>query len=479
MHADGRVVTARIAPALRARAAPIVAGVAALLLAATATVIAHRSGRGSADAFAWPYIGYRVAGFTCIIGGATAWWRGSRPPLARLGLAFGAALFVRDLRESDDEFIRSAGVCLAYGWTGIAAQITLAWPSGQVRGAGPRCLLGLGYFGAVGSQVMRIIDPDHGARWADVGSWWAGIVSFAVAVVIINRWRQAITVERSADPLLLGFVIIAAVTALVAFVNANGDATSDLDVLPIIVSLAVLPVAAVAYGRLLSQLHQLRAAREETLVVLEEVTLSRRRVAEAAFAERHRIQRDLHDGAQQGLAALQLRLSETQRALQAGSNGDVALARQHLDQARTQLGEAVERLRDLVQAIYPAVLRDYGLLVALEEIARQLPLPLILDIAETRWADELEVTAYLCAMEAITNALRHADATRIAVTIEETPDAVLLGVVDDGRGEALPPDKGGLSMLKDRVETFGGTVHHFTSVRGAGTRIILRLPKES
>jgi signal transduction histidine kinase len=420
----------------------------------------------------------RAVAVAAVVAGASAWGRGRRVPLARLVLLMGAALFVRDLRELDVPLLPQVGLAFAYLWTALAAHVALGWPTGRVRRTPDRVLLALCYLAATGTQAMRVPDYPRGDTWARAGSAAAAVLTVAVLVAVVVRWWSRPSHESRGDLVVLCFALVGAVAVAVALVNVRGWDSPQLDALPVVAALCVVPVAGLAYVRLRRQLAEVQASRRESLLALGEVERSRRRIVEATFAERRRIQRDLHDGAQAGLAVAALRLWEVEHALGGpGVPPDVAAARDRLGQAQAQLAEAVTRLRQLVQAIYPAVLRDHGLLVALEEVADTLPVPLLLDVPDRRWDAELERCVYFCALEAVTNAVRHAAASRIEVGVaEHAAGGLVLTVQDDGRGGARAPATGGLRMLADRVDTFGGELREFRSEPGKGTCLVVHLP---
>jgi signal transduction histidine kinase len=297
-----------------------------------------------------------------------------------------------------------------------------------------------------------------------------------VVVVIGRRWWRRRDDERPTELFVASIVDVGLIGAWVAFLNAGDDESFRVDVVPVVVGVAVVPVAVLTFLRLRAQLLEVQVSRRSALQALSEVEQSRRRIVEAAVAERHRIQHDLHDGAQQGFAAVQLLLWDTQRAVSANPSPDLDAARRNLATAARQVAESIDGLRALVQGIYPAVLHDHGLLAALEEVAQQSTVPLVLDIPARRWANELEITAYFCVKEAVANALKHAQASRIDVAAADDDYGLALRIEDDGLGEALPPWDGGLRMLQDRVEAFGGRITDFRSTRGAGTLIAMLLP---
>jgi signal transduction histidine kinase len=211
--------------------------------------------------------------------------------------------------------------------------------------------------------------------------------------------------------------------------------------------------------------------RAELRASVTEVRGSRARLLEAGRQERRRLERDLHDGAQQRLVALSLRLG----VLQAQLGGDPA-ARRVLTEARQDLAASLTELRDIAHGLYPAVLSGHGLAVALESVAAQAPLPVRLAVRLAgRPPEPVEVAAYYVVCECLTNVGRHAGAAAATVTVDRTGDAVVVEVLDDGVGGADTERGSGLRGLADRVEAVGGTLRVW-SPAGGGTRVRAELP---
>jgi signal transduction histidine kinase len=202
---------------------------------------------------------------------------------------------------------------------------------------------------------------------------------------------------------------------------------------------------------------------------LEQVRASRARIVEAGLAERRRLERDLHDGAQQRLLALTMQLGAVRTAVADERT------RSLVDSARSDLREAVAELRDLARGLHPAVLSQAGLGPALESVAERLPVPVALDVPARRFDPTVESAAYFLACEAMTNAAKHADATSVRVCVREVPDRLLVEVLDDGVGGASASPGGGLAGLQDRVAALGGTLT-VDSPPGHGTRIAASIP---
>jgi signal transduction histidine kinase len=204
---------------------------------------------------------------------------------------------------------------------------------------------------------------------------------------------------------------------------------------------------------------------------LDELQGSRARVIDAGQKERQRLERNLHDGAQQRLIALSLDLSLLEQRL-----GGDSEATTRLDQARRQIALSLEELRDVARGIHPAVLSGHGLQVALESITARAPIPVRLTVElDGRMQERLEVVAYYVVSESLTNIAKHARATRATVAVGREDGKVVVDVVDDGIGGADTKRGSGLSGLADRVEALGGTLRVWTP-QGGGTHVKAEIP---
>lgn len=201
---------------------------------------------------------------------------------------------------------------------------------------------------------------------------------------------------------------------------------------------------------------------------LAEVKASRARIVAAGLAERRRLEQNLHDGAQQRLLALSIQLTNLRTAAPDATAGRL------IDEACANLRDATRELRELAHGLHPATLTQAGLGAALESVARRFPLPVLLAIPARRWAEATESAMYFVACEALTNAVKHAEATRVSVTVAEQQGYLRLQVADDGVGGATRPGHG-LTGIRDRVAAAGGT-WRLTSRAGEGTTITVTLP---
>jgi signal transduction histidine kinase len=211
----------------------------------------------------------------------------------------------------------------------------------------------------------------------------------------------------------------------------------------------------------------------EVLATLEEVRASRVRILEAADAERRRVERDIHDGAQQRLVALGLTLRLARN--HAATTGDEQLATE-LEGAADQLKGALAELRELAQGIHPATLSRAGIGPALRSLAELSPVPVeIRHTPHERLPAGVEAAAYFVVSEALANTAKHAGASRISVVVKRTGDLLMVDIQDDGSGGAGTGGGSGLVGIRDRVTALGGRLE-ISSPRGVGTTIHVEIP---
>jgi len=202
---------------------------------------------------------------------------------------------------------------------------------------------------------------------------------------------------------------------------------------------------------------------------LEEVRNSRLRIVEAAEVERRRIERDLHDGAQQRLISIGLALRHVQHEL-GGSATDVT---RMLEVAVEEVTDTIEELRDLARGIRPGVLDD-GLAPALRDLAHRAQLPVVIDVPDVRYPKDVETAAYFIACEGVTNAVKHSRASHLGLEVHQLDGRLVVRVSDDGVGGAEMHDGGGLVGVSDRVAAQGGHLR-IESAPGQGTTLIAEL----
>jgi signal transduction histidine kinase len=208
--------------------------------------------------------------------------------------------------------------------------------------------------------------------------------------------------------------------------------------------------------------------------LIEELRASRQRLVAAQDEERRRLERNLHDGAQQQLVALSVKM----RLLKVLARKDPEKTDELVDQLQADSQDALDNLRDLARGIYPPLLADRGLAAALEAQARKAAIPVEVEPdGIARYDQEAEATAYFCVLEAIQNVAKYADASRVIVHLAEEEGHLTFTVTDDGQGfdvEATPKGSG-LQNMADRVDAVGGTLV-VDSVPQRGTRVAGRIP---
>ena len=210
--------------------------------------------------------------------------------------------------------------------------------------------------------------------------------------------------------------------------------------------------------------------RVEVKAQLAQVAASRARIIEAGWEERRRLERDVHDGAQQRLVSLGIELRRMQRSLP----NEVLVIAAALDQAVNEIGNAIADLRHIAAGIRPARLDD-GLAPALRDLARGAPLTVEISATAERLPPSVESAAFFVACEAMTNAIKHAGASRVDVRAVRERDTLILTVQDDGKGGAVAGVGSGLVGLADRVDAHGGRLR-IVSPLGAGTLVEAELP---
>jgi signal transduction histidine kinase len=276
----------------------------------------------------------------------------------------------------------------------------------------------------------------------------------------------------------------------VAYADVEGEIARRMLALGFRASIAVpIQVAGSTWGALVAALREAQDAPEHTdrrleafaeLVALavasaqarDDLAASRRRIIEAGDAERRRIERNLHDGAQQRLVALSVGL----RLVQSKIRESPEEAGELVSNVVSELSQALRELRELAQGIHPAVLTERGLATALDVLAARTPLPVELDVAvDDPLPPPVEAAAYYVVSEALANVVKHARADAARVRVVRTNGHALVDVSDDGEGGADPDHGSGLCGLRDRVETLNGRLV-VESHSGRGTRIRAELP---
>ena len=258
-----------------------------------------------------------------------------------------------------------------------------------------------------------------------------------------------------------------------------------IDTLPeaLVVAVVALPLSVLAGVLLVTGLSRAHVAlgwallgpsrRARLADRVEELTESRSRVLAATLSERRKIERDLHDGAQQRLVTLAMELGIAREKM----TDDPADARKHVEEAHDEAKRALAELRELVRGIHPAVLSDRGLDAALSALSDRCPVPVEVEVEfEERPPEAVETTAYFVVAEALTNVTKHSGASEARVAVRRVPgDRLVVEVVDDGRGGVDTEAGTGLLGLADRLAALDGRLF-VESPSGGPTRVRAELP---
>jgi len=207
--------------------------------------------------------------------------------------------------------------------------------------------------------------------------------------------------------------------------------------------------------------------------LIAELRASRQRLVRAQDDERRRLERNLHDGAQQQLVSLSVKV----RLAQSLVGQEDERARDMLDEVRADSRAALEELRDLARGIYPPLLADRGLAAALGAQARKSPIPVSIDPeGSRRYSEDVESAVYFCVLEALNNVAKYAEASHVTVHLSEREGNLRFEVTDDGQGFACGVSTGtGLRGMADRMDAIGGRLH-VASEPGRGTTVVGEVP---
>ena len=307
---------------------------------------------------------------------------------------------------------------------------------------------------AVPAQVRttRPCTPAEAEALASVavaGDTWLGAWAPSLAARPVGPPRERRVAPAVHTGALLGFVVVDR-AAEEPFTEPEDRALADL-------------------GRRVGEVLHARRLHDTLAVTLDDLRASRARLVAAADAERRRIERNLHDGAQQHLVALAVSLRLARDLL----HTDPAAADELLDELGTDVRDTIAQLRDLAHGIYPPLLVDAGLGDALRAAARRSPLPVAVEVDVARHPTEVEAAIYFCCLEALQNAAKHAPTASVAVRVWDGPGVVRFEVADDGPGfdPAATRSGQGFQNMADRVGAIGGQVR-WESVPGDGTRVV-------
>ncbi|MGB0114773.1 MAG: histidine kinase [Ilumatobacteraceae bacterium] len=357
--------------------------------------------------------------------------------------------------------------------------------------------VGLFVLACAGLNATSLVPLGRGDTYAallrlSIANWLVAIGSTFVAtfqwpiqlqVALLPLVLAATFVSRDRLRLFVVFSLVAA--AAVAGLGLLQDVTGLSDSVPNWLKTVVLLITAPPFAalmvlvmvqhnsRLEAVLEGERVVREQLSEQAEELRRSRQRVVAATDRERRRIERDLHDGAQSRLVAVNLKLAAARSSLRTDPGGVDA----QLEEVRNEVQLAHAELRSLAHGLYPTVLTQHGLVAAVSAVADRSPAPIRLDLAPVgRFPAEVEAAIYFCVLEAVQNAAKHADADRVDIRLFRTDSEIVLVVADDGVGYSSVDTVGhGLTNIRDRLGAIRGDLD-VTSAPGRGTTMTATVP---
>jgi len=369
----------------------------------------------------------------------------------------------------------------------ILTHLLFAFPSGRLQSKWDRRFVGLGYLVTTVAPAIGIVFFDPAVSddcpecpenplliWNnqdayDVGSTISSVLAGIVLGALI--WHLGRRIRASGDPVERvrdapvwwagGATLLVVLVVLATNVGPEEGNFDDYMFAAALLVLATLPYA-----------FWLGAVRSRLVRLDTELRESRRRIVEASYAERRRVERDLHDGAQQRLVALALELQVVRAKLET----DPDAAAELLEGAADELTGATQELRELARGLHPPVLADRGLVPALEALAKRATVPVTVEADDAERAPQaVEAAAYFVVSEALTNVARHSGATQAVVRVTRPDGLIRVEIEDDGSGAVDMAAGSGLRGLADRVGALDGLLE-VDSAPGRGTTVRASLP---
>ena len=461
----------------RTRGVAVAAVVAGLAVLALTLWSDHRDAKAIWAVFA------PAVGWSYVATGLYAWRRFPESRIGLLMVLLGFAWFLFQIESANSALLFTISQVTGALWGSIFLHIGLSFPSGRLEERTDRVLAIAGYivfplafvpallFAAPGDlycgdcphNLLKIREDEGLANlFIAVGALMYFTLFVIVTLRALGRWRAADQFLRL--QLTPVYVCALATFLLVTVARAGGGDTAWWIAY---FATGLMPFAFLG-GLLRSRVSYLDA---ELQARLEELRASRARIVEAGDAERRRLERDLHDGAQSRLVALALLLRTARKRA-----GDDSPLTGLLDQAQEELQTSLGELRELARGIHPAVLTDRGLAPALESLVARAPVPVTIEAAGAEGLPPpVESAAYFVVSEALANVAKYARANHASVTVRRSNGRVSVEVRDDGVGGADPGGGSGLRGLADRVAALDGTLA-VESPAGGGTRLHAEIP---
>jgi signal transduction histidine kinase len=472
-----------------------------LLTAALVMTSDHASPRGLLLALVL------AAGWSFAFTGLYAWERRPQNNTGPLMTAAGFAWFFQGLSASNNEWTFALGIVGQNLPFAILIHLLVTFPSGQLRTRAQTLAVGLAYLVTGPMNLVWALFTDPSTQSGCEGcpenpvliggaeglanainalQAIGGGLSIAIAIGLLYRnWRRSSAAERRVlTPVFLtggtAFTVL-----LAELVIGELGVPHTVQVVAFVTAVAIFACLPFAFllgllrsriGRVEEVSSALSAENEQLTAELqakvEELRASRHRIVEAGYAERRRVERDLHDGAQQRLMALTMTLRLAREKLDA----EPAASADLLDEAMEELAAATAELREFARGIHPVVLSDRGLAAALGGLAERSPVPVEIAAAPAeRLPMPVESAAYFVVAESLTNVARYSGAKAATVRVERRNGTLEVEVSDDGAGGADPDAGTGLRGLADRVAALDGSFA-VRSEAGEGTTVEARIP---
>ncbi|WIY07244.1 sensor histidine kinase [Amycolatopsis mongoliensis] len=472
-----------------------------------------------------------ATGFLFLLAGAVAHVRRPANPIGVLIALAGVALFLEDLQFTPDPVLYTIAVPLRAASSPVIAHLVLAFPHGRLRSRWERLLVFAAYLVVLGTGVVGLLVNDDprdllaisadsaGGAFADrVLELAATAISAGVVVVLLYRWLTGRLPQRRllspvivialagalasgvgtalgdghplSAPMLQGYRILFCLWPLAFLTGVLRARVGNAEMIRLLLERDGTGLAALvqddevwkdsrsidalnAAAGLVLDNQRLTAELEQRLA---EVRASRARLVAAGDEERRRLERDLHDGAQQRLVSVVLLLRMADRRHGGALPEEVrALLSGTVDELQT----AITELRELARGIRPAILTEAGLAAAVRSLADRIPMEVALSVAEVPRLDSaVEATAYFVTSEALTNALKHAQTDSVDVRIAVAGGELRMEVTDSGVGGADIDGGTGLAGLRDRVQALGGELGVDSGTGGTTVRAVIPLGED-
>jgi signal transduction histidine kinase len=444
-----------------------------------------------------------LVGWSFIGTGLFAWDRRPANLIGQLMVCVGFFVFVAELTVSDIPLAAALGFACNSLAVAFLIHLLVVYPTGRARSRADRFFIGYAYLagGLIAGLPILFYNPATDPDCAhcvtsnpllihdslDFVNTWLNTLSAVSIPVLVALFVHLVRRARSADPSERpsqeavwwagGATVFLFAASLLT--NLGPESGNYDDVVWYIANIVFATVPfAFLLGLLRTRLSEADLVAEENVRLdaelqarLDELRESRARIVQAGDAARRKLERDLHDGAQQRLVALALDLRLARERL----DDDPAAAAGMLDDASAELARATDELRELARGIHPAVLSDRGLEAAVESLAKRAPLPVKIDASlDGRLPPPVESAAYFVVAEALTNVVRHSGADRAEVEIRRDDGRLVVEVSDDGAGGADSTGSG-LRGLADRVAALDGKLRIAGAAAG-GTVVRADIP---